>query len=203
MTRPLIMFRLSCGSLSRRASRSHDASASTLVDSAASTLALRGCWSMTDSSPKNSPLPRRATTSEPRSTLTEPLRITYRPVPTWPWRTMNWPGANSCSPATAASRSIDSALMPANSGTPASAAALSWVLSAIGRTISVAAMAARADREAAQVTDCRQAVHVYPLHVRTGRAGMKVPCQLVERGWTALRHDMNGAVALVGGPAHQ
>ena len=58
-TRPLIRFRESAGSFSSSASRSHDATASTVVASAAWTLALRGCWSMTDSSPKNSPVPER------------------------------------------------------------------------------------------------------------------------------------------------
>ena len=33
------------------------------------TLALRGCWSMTDSSPKKSPGPRSASSSDPRRTL--------------------------------------------------------------------------------------------------------------------------------------
>src|SRR5215213_8512051 len=81
---------------------------------------MRGCWSTTASSPKKSPSLRSASSSLPRITRALPERITYRPVPTCPCRTMKLPAAKSCSPATSASRSIDSAVIPAKSGTRAS-----------------------------------------------------------------------------------
>ena len=64
--------RVSAGCSSRIRSKSHEASARQLVGSSAVTVALRGIRSRTDSSPKNSPGPSRATTSPSRTTRTMP-----------------------------------------------------------------------------------------------------------------------------------
>ena len=70
--------------------------------SSAATCAMRGPPSSTDSSPKNSPGPSRATTVPSRITRTMPSTTTKKPVPISPWRAMTRSAGKSTSIAAAA-----------------------------------------------------------------------------------------------------
>ena len=70
----------------------------------------------------------RASSSRRGTTRTAPPTMTYRPVPTWPWGPMKWPAAELLLAGDLGQAAIDSALMPAKSGTRARASAFSSVV---------------------------------------------------------------------------
>ncbi len=96
-------------------SNSHEARAMQPVGSVATTGAIRGRPSSTDSSPKNSPGPRVATSSPSRMTRTAPSTTRKNPVPISPCRAITRSVGNSTSTALPATAARSAGWTPENS----------------------------------------------------------------------------------------